>query len=139
MVICFDNGCHGLSYALRFLSKRVMTFYTYLKNALLLKCPSCMQDDIFTGILKMNFKCKNCLHVYELEQGYFVGAIYINYGITVFSSFLLYKILSFYFSIKLEFLIIALSFFCIIFPVLFFRFSRSLWINIDFFINKKKY
>ncbi len=116
-----------------------MTFYTYLKNALLLKCPSCMQDDIFTGMLKMNFKCKNCLHVYELEQGYFVGAIYINYGMTVLASFLLYSILSFCFSVKLEFLIIALSLFCIIFPVLFFRFSRSLWINIDFFINKKKY
>ena len=136
MVIRFDNWRYNLSNALRFLSKRIMTFYNHVKNAFSLKCPSCMQDRIFAGILKMHTKCRNCLYIYELEQGYFIGAIYINYATTVFTCFILYNILSSSFSIKLEYLIIILSLFCIIFPIFFFRFSRSLWINIDFFINK---
>ena len=114
-----------------------MSFYIYVKNAFLLRCPNCMQDDIFSGIFKMNPKCRNCLHIYEIEQGYFIGAIYINYGITVLSCFFLYNILSLCFAPKLELLIVSLSLFCVVFPIFFFRFSRSLWINIDFFINKK--
>ena len=137
LVICFDNRRYSLLNALRYLSKRLMTVYTYIKNAFLLKCPNCMQDRIFTGPLKMRTKCRNCHYLYELEQGYFIGAIYVNYATTIFACFILYTIMSFSFSLNLEYLIIILSLFCVVFPIYFFRFSRSLWINIDFFINKK--
>ena len=42
---------------------------------------------MFANLFKMNLDCSNCGFKFEREPGYFVGAMYINYGATVFIAF----------------------------------------------------
>ena len=56
-----------------------------LMQSLRLKCPRCGKGDICAGMFKMNLDCSNCRFKFEREPGYFVGAMYINYGSTVLS------------------------------------------------------
>jgi uncharacterized protein (DUF983 family) len=59
-------------------------------SALLMqKCPHCHTGDVFlhpTYSLKfaaMHHKCPVCAQDYEIEPGFYYGAMYISYGITV--------------------------------------------------------
>ena len=54
------------------------------------KCPHCGEGDAFIkkkGLLKvpeMHEKCPKCNYHFEREPGYFIGAMYISYGLAVF-------------------------------------------------------
>ena len=48
-----------------------------------LKCPRCGGGSVFVGFFKMHPECPQCRLKFEREQGFFVGAIYLNYGATV--------------------------------------------------------
>lgn len=56
-----------------------------------LKCPRCHQGDIFksgfsyrfSSITEMHENCPNCNLKYEREPGFFYGAMYVSYALTV--------------------------------------------------------
>jgi uncharacterized protein (DUF983 family) len=79
--------------------------------------------------------CPQCQLKFEREQGYFVGAIYINYAATVaiavpgFFALDTFTVMSIY-----QQLAIWVPF-AIIFPLLFFHHARSLWLALDHFFN----
>jgi len=59
-----------------------------LKPILHQLCPRCREGRIFRGSLlhvfpKMNERCPVCDLKFEREEGYFLGAMYISYGIGV--------------------------------------------------------
>ncbi len=54
-----------------------------LSAGLRLKCPRCSVGRLFRRPFSMNSYCSHCGLKFEREQGYFVGAIYINYAATV--------------------------------------------------------
>src|SRR5438552_17405160 len=50
------------------------------------KCPRChsgaiFRSSIFRGFVKMNERCPVCDLKFEREEGYFLGAMYISYGL----------------------------------------------------------
>ena len=52
------------------------------------KCPRCrsgaiFRSSIFRGIAKMNEHCPVCDLKFEREEGYFLGAMYISYGLAL--------------------------------------------------------
>jgi len=54
------------------------------------KCPQCRKGDMFeypliqlSKFAKMHGKCPNCSFRYEVEPGFFVGAMYFSYVVTV--------------------------------------------------------
>ena len=53
------------------------------------KCPKCAQGFVFTrtsSLIKlpvMHYKCENCAYIFEREPGYYLGAMYISYGLSV--------------------------------------------------------
>src|SRR5690348_13144551 len=49
-----------------------------LLRSLRLRCPACGDGRIYRRLVRMRPGCSHCGLVYEREQGYFVGAIYIN-------------------------------------------------------------
>lgn len=62
----------------------------YSMALLLGKCPRCRQGDMFsfpvtrlTRFNVMNQKCPHCGVLLEPEPGYYQGAMYVGYGITV--------------------------------------------------------
>jgi uncharacterized protein (DUF983 family) len=62
-----------------------------IKNILGGKCPKCNKGDVFDGsgnILllrspKMHDTCSHCQHKFEIEPGFFFGAMYVSYGMIV--------------------------------------------------------
>src|SRR5262245_64067835 len=53
------------------------------RRALSLTCPRCGRAPLFRGWFRMNVVCAACDLRFERAQGYWVGAIYVNYGVTV--------------------------------------------------------
>jgi uncharacterized protein (DUF983 family) len=52
------------------------------------RCPRCrmgtmFRSSIFRGFPKMNERCPVCDLKFEREEGYFLGAMYISYGLAV--------------------------------------------------------
>ncbi len=77
--------------------------------------------------------CDLCGLRYERAQGYWVGAIYVNYAATtiiaVTGFFLTWPALS----VGVE--LAVWGAFVVLFPLWFFRYSRSLWLGLEFLVN----
>ena len=83
----------------------------------------------------MRSECSSCYFRFEREAGYFVGAMYISYGATVFIAFAGYFALGYFTSISFLANFILWIVFCALFPIFFFRYSRSLWLSFDYIFN----
>jgi hypothetical protein len=46
---------------------------------------------------EMHHKCSNCGYVFDREPGYFLGAMYISYGISVFLGLITFLVCYFFF------------------------------------------
>lgn len=106
-----------------------------------LKCPRCQEGNLFLTKSHYNLKkfsimhdkCPVCNQKYQLEPGFYYGAMYISYfGISVI---LVSVILPIFFIFEPPFIafgliILVLILFC---SPLVFRFSRAIWIN--FFVK----
>lgn len=79
----------------------------------------------------MHERCESCGVKYEREPGFFLGSIYINYGLTSLIVAALYPILRFHYRVPSTPLMLASLAFILVFPVIFFRHSRSLWLGFD--------
>src|SRR5690242_14056243 len=47
------------------------------------RCPRCRTGRIFRGVFAMNDPCPDCGLLFQREEGYFLGAMYISYGVSV--------------------------------------------------------
>ncbi|WP_091083682.1 DUF983 domain-containing protein [Flavobacterium gillisiae] len=100
-------------------------------------CPNCLKGKVFKeksiffkfSFPKMNEYCPNCNFKFEKEPGYFFGAMYVNYGLSVAQGIATYLIAHFFFEQTFDLrmipiimaVMLALSPFNI-------RLSRLLWI-----------
>ena len=95
-----------------------------------LKCPRCHRGPVFFGLFKMHSECSQCHLRFEREQGFFVGAIYLNYGATVAVAVPGFFILDYWTEISLLAQLLLWGTFAAIFPLFFFRYSRCLWLSL---------
>ncbi len=108
-----------------------------LKKIWSAKCPKCGQGRVFVSkgnvflfkAPKMNAKCECCGYNYEKEPGYFIGAMYVSYALTIaemVALFLFFKVASLpmdnliYFIMGVIFLLWPFNF----------RVSRLVWMNL---------
>lgn len=101
-----------------------------------LRCPLCAQGRLFTGIIRMQKHCTECGFQFSRDPGYFLGSTYINYGVTTLLTTWTYMVLRFGLEMSKSVLIPVLATFCVIFPVVFFRYARSLWLSFDCYFDK---
>ena len=101
-----------------------------------LKCPICSGGRLFRGVIRMHQFCPRCGFQFERGSGYFLGSTYINYGVTTLLTTWTYMVLRFGFDVEKSVLIPVLAAFCVIFPVVFFRYARSLWLSFDCYFDK---
>jgi len=104
-------------------------------RGLRLRCPRCGRGALFRGAFTMYERCPACGLVFEREQGYFVGAIYVNYAATVGIAVVGFLLLDSYTDLSIGTEIVLWSVFGIAFPLFFFRYSRSLWLSIEYLFN----
>jgi ABC-2 type transport system ATP-binding protein len=83
----------------------------------------------------MHLACPTCGLRFEREQGYFLGAIYINYAATVVCMLVGFFLLDYLVHLSLTYQIIVWSSFGVLFPMLFYRYSKSLWLCLDYIFN----
>jgi|SRR5689334_19453723 uncharacterized protein (DUF983 family) len=104
-------------------------------RALCLRCPRCGRAPLFRGWFSMNTVCAACDLRFERAPGYWIGAIYVNYGVTVSIAvtgfFLLWALADWPTGWQLALWIP----FVVIFPLWFFRYSRSLWLGLEYALN----
>jgi uncharacterized protein (DUF983 family) len=96
-----------------------------------LRCPACGQGRLFRGWLSMHERCGHCGRRFQREPGYFLGSIYFNYGVTTVLVATIYLGLFFTTDVSPELLLGLLTAFCVLFPLWFFRYARSLWLALD--------
>jgi uncharacterized protein (DUF983 family) len=109
-----------------------------LGSGLRLKCPRCSVGPLYKRPFSMNSHCSHCGLKFEREQGYFVGAIYINYAATVAIAVPGFFILDAFTNITIHQQLTIWIPFAVVFPLLFFHHSRSLWLVLDYLFNPAK-
>jgi uncharacterized protein (DUF983 family) len=111
-----------------------------LGRALTLRCPRCGATRLFprrglAGWFSMARSCALCGLSFERAQGYWVGAIYINYAATaliaVGGALLLWTSAGISTAAQLWFWLPFVA----VFPLWFFRYSRSLWLALELLVN----
>ncbi len=105
-----------------------------LLRGLRLKCPRCGQGPLFRRGFSMPESCAVCGLRFEREQGYFVGAIYLNSAGTVLVLIGGGLVLHFAGVSLIPQLVIAATL-SVLVPVAFFRYSKSLWLAMDYFLD----
>lgn len=122
------------------MSFKTSATYSILGN----KCPKCHQGDFFIEsnpynlkkFDKMHHRCPVCNENFERETGFYYGAMYVSYGLTVGFGIFLFLLMSVLFNAEVLTYIITFAVLQIILMPLFFRLSRLVWINI--FVKYKK-
>ncbi|MEO6903951.1 MAG: DUF983 domain-containing protein [Bacteroidia bacterium] len=107
--------------------------YSILNN----KCPRCHEGSFFETnnpydlkkFGRMNSNCAVCNENFKRETGFYFGAAYVSYGLTVAFGIGLYLLLDVLFHMEtLHFLIIFTILLIILLPI-FYRLARIIWIN----------
>lgn len=105
---------------------------------LTLKCPNCGKTNVFykmkypvIGVPRMKEVCENCGYRFDREPGYFLGAMYISYGLAVVEgliAFFLARWLVFGLSpVTLALVTAAAILLCAMWN---YRLARVIWLNI---------
>ena len=76
-------------------------------------------------------RCEHCGATFEREPGFFLGSIYINYGLTALIVSVTYPVLLFNKVVPETPLLAGSLAFTLLFPLLIFPWARSLWLGFD--------
>jgi hypothetical protein len=79
----------------------------------------------------MNTACTDCGVPFQREHGFYLGAIYFNYGLTALVIAVAYPLLVFTNTLSARAGLAACMAFAVLFPLSFFRFARGLWLGFD--------
>ncbi|MFM8291251.1 MAG: DUF983 domain-containing protein [Planctomycetia bacterium] len=108
---------------------------TSLSRALALRCPRCGGGRLFAGWFRMHPACDRCGLPFTREPGFYLGSIYVNYGITVLLTGAIYAAILGLGGSHEAALTTCLAV-AVLFPVIFFRHARSLLLALDSSVNR---
>ena len=102
-----------------------------LRRALGLRCPACGGEGLYARPFVMRERCGHCGFVYETEQGFFLGAIYVNYAVTACLGLGAALLAEWLYSVSLVGQLAVAIPLMLLVPVLFFHHARSLWLALN--------
>jgi uncharacterized protein (DUF983 family) len=94
------------------------------------QCPRCHSGRLFTGLMQMRIDCPLCQLRFEREEGYWTGAMMINWILISFTLLPLGAILLITgrpFPLVLLLIAVLVT---VLLPV-YFRYSRIIWLHVD--------
>ena len=118
-------------------------FYSIYK----FKCPKCHCGDFFVShcydlknLAKVKDKCDKCDLSFFKEPGFYFGAMYVAYGLSVALFLFCWAVFSLYLSVSAWMQIIAIGTVSVLFSPYFFSLSKIIWANFFFHFdsNSKK-
>jgi len=100
---------------------------------LLQRCPKCWKGRVFRGLVTMNERCPVCGHRFQQDGGYFLGAMYMSYGLSIPTLGLLAVLIHWLLlpGWPLEFVVLVALVHYLLFVPAVFRYSRILWMYFD--------
>jgi uncharacterized protein (DUF983 family) len=110
---------------------------TKLYSILHSKCPRCQKGDLYPDVNPYHLKkmtamypeCSNCKQSFDPEPGFYYGAMYVSYGLTVALAIFIIILTVFIFSLESFWVISIISSAIVILSPLTLRFSRNIWLN----------
>jgi uncharacterized protein (DUF983 family) len=123
--------------------KKGTKIYSILKE----KCPVCQEGEVFLTkkkyefrtFDKMHVRCPHCNHKYEIEGGFWQGAMYVSYAFTVALSvatfvltYLIYPETGVWYHITI------ISLMSLVMAPITYRMSRMIWMNLFSHYNPTK-
>src|SRR5580704_6805985 len=112
-----------------------------VRRAAYLRCPNCGRGRLFRGVFRMLTHCPECGLSYFPEQGYYVGAMIINYVATtavVVAIFLLSLLFRDFTTLSTNSKILLWMAFAIALSLLLMRHAYSFWLGIDYWIKPRQ-
>ena len=106
-----------------------------LLRALMLRCPDCGIAGIYESLLQVRHHCTNCGLLFQREQGYFTGALYVNIAVaegSVLLAFLICLLVGVSNTDRMFAILIGIG---AMTPLLFFLHSRSFWLCFDYLVD----
>lgn len=102
------------------------------------KCPRCHEGDVFKSnnpynlskMFELHEHCSHCGIRYEFEPGFFYGAMYVSYALTVALGVATYVLMQMFFEATVGQVIGVLVAVLIIGSPLVLRLSRIIWMNL---------
>lgn len=104
-----------------------------VKRGLRNRCPNCGKKTLFASAFRLHRACPNCGIPLERGDGAFLGSMSINYGVTIGLWLVPALILGWTGAIPGAWAIAMAIFGGAVFPVLFYRSSRSWWFMLFYF------
>ncbi|HET9443247.1 MAG TPA: DUF983 domain-containing protein [Acidimicrobiales bacterium] len=104
-----------------------------LVRGLLRRCPRCGGGRLFPGWLRMAPRCPRCGVAFERDEGFFLGAFVINFGVVL-------GVLAAYIGVAVGLtlpdppvvpLVAGGLGIAVVVPILFYPFSRTVWSAVD--------
>jgi uncharacterized protein (DUF983 family) len=133
-----DRGNRGIGKKLTEGEARLRPKTTLLR-ALRRSCPICGHRKIFSGYFTLKDSCPNCDYHFAREDGYWVGAVIMNTAVTE-TLFLVLFVITLIASAPdvnwAPLLMIALAT-NLVFPVVFYPFSKTIWMAFDLVFMKR--
>lgn len=116
-------------------------FRQIVRRASRWRCPNCGRGRLFRGVFRMLLRCPECGLSYFPEQGYYLGAMIINYAATtavVVAIFLLSLLFPDFTTLSTNSKILLWMVFAIALSLSLVRHSYSFWLGIDFWIKPRQ-
>jgi uncharacterized protein (DUF983 family) len=101
-----------------------------------LRCPACGVGPLFRGPFTMHRQCGHCGLSFEREPGFYLGSIYVNYGVTVIGTGLLYASMVLGLGTSHRAAFTAALVVAVVLPVVFFRHARAWLFAMDHSVNR---
>jgi predicted RNA-binding Zn-ribbon protein involved in translation (DUF1610 family) len=94
------------------------------------RCPNCGEATLFKAgaLFEVNKACSHCGLLFERDEGFFIGSMSINYSVTLFLFLPPVIILAYKGVIGTNLAIGLAGGGAVVFPILFYRSSRSWWL-----------
>jgi hypothetical protein len=108
------------------------------------KCPRCHEGDFFIyknpynlkKFDKMNDSCLVCNESFEKEPGFYQGAMYVNYALSIAAGVAWFILVYIFYGFDPAIFVISFTIVLVLLLPLMFRIGRLLWIN--FFVKYTK-
>ncbi|MDQ6477518.1 DUF983 domain-containing protein [Dyadobacter sp. LHD-138] len=103
-----------------------------------LKCPRCHRGNLFTkrnpysfkDSMKMPDRCAVCNRDFQIEPGFYIGALWTSFPIVIFMMAFLSILLLVFVKMDLEWFFVAITVILLLLQPIIIRLGRAIWINI---------
>lgn len=106
---------------------------TILRRGLRNRCPNCGGKTLFRKGVTMHQACPECGMTFERGEGFFLGSMSLNYGVTAFLVLLPVLMLGWTGVMAPAVAVTLAVVAAFLFPILFYRCSRSWWLMAYFY------